>query len=322
MDISVIQSIAQGMGLAPMLDSFTEETYLALCTLPEAHVSELLQSVAFKVAKGTLTNPSNYICAAVSRGYTPNDSFKGAKGYSSGKGYSPAGKGPSYDSSGWYSSTPAGAQSDPDAGNLALQAAMQSATSAGVQLTQEAANSLMTVPSTTAADILEYVAVKYHELRDPSNYIIATIFKKGQQKGDKGYDSYGDKGGGKGKFKGPRPLKSIPQDLTPLERAVVDLNQEALWGAQEIDFNTVLALRCLPQHEAMAILTSFGGKGRSGKGGDIFNINNYLQAAVAKTQRGSDDWGTSVARIGAQWGVSNTAGYEAFDHPEKRMRLE
>lgn len=278
--ISLIMQAAQGLGL-----ELTAEAYASMSTMPESHIAELLQSVASKVAKGTLNNPSNYICAAIKRGYQSNDQWSIAK--ESGVA-PPPNLGPTTMGVQRMSEVAWGEESSEE-GNLALQLAMQTATVAGVLLTQEAANALMAVPSQMAASILDYVAQKNSELRDPSNYIIATVAKKVSDKGkgkDFGKGAPSDFGGGdkgKGKGKGRRPM--IPPDISPIELKCVEVNGLGHWGDQAIDLATLMAFRTLPLEISITMLDQFIAKGR-GKGGSISNINNYLQAGIAQVQKG------------------------------------
>jgi len=263
---AIVLATAQGLGL-----DLNAEAYASLGTLPESDAVELLTRVATKVSSGSLNNPSKYIGAAVARGYTSNETYSQLK---------VAGLAPS------AGAPPEVSGVSTEEGNLALQVAMQNAATAGVFITQEAANALMSVPSQTAASVLDYVARKHGELRDPSTYIIASIAKKGQGKGTGGASH---SNGFEASYEIPSSvvelLQSHPHDITPLERKCIELNASGLWQGQQIDISTLFALRCLPPNQAIDILDVFASKGR-GKGGTISNINNYLQAGVAKVQRG------------------------------------
>jgi len=339
----IIVQAAQGLGL-----ELTAEAYTAMASLPEAHIAELLQSVATKVAKGSLNNPSNYICAAIKRGYQSNDTWNQLKATGMGDYNQATGVTDYYQASGMAPTAYPGpaaigvphmseiswGEESTEEGNLALQLAMQNATVGGVLLTQEAANSLMSVPSQMAASILDYVAQKHHELRDPSNYIIATVAKKVQDKGKgKGggstsaaYSSGGGGGGGKGKSR----AAMIPNDISAVELKCVEVNAEGLWGEQQLDLNTLMSLRCLSQDVALNMLEQFVGKGR-GKGGGIANINNYLQAGIAQIQKGDmSGYNASnlppaiedaAAAIEANAGYSGGAGGNSdFEPDAKRSR--
>jgi len=318
--LSLIMQAAQGLGL-----ELTAEAYASMSTLPESHIAELLQSVATKVAKGSLNNPSNYICAAIKRGYQSNDAWNAAKDAGLAP---PPNLGPTTMGVQRMSEVTWGEESSEE-GNMALQLAMQTATVAGVLLTQEAANALMAVPSQMAASILDYVAQKAGELRDPSNYIIATVAKKVGDKGKGKGSSWGDSGKGefgdskgKGKGKGRRPM--IPPDITTVELKCTEVNSLGLWGDQIIDLNTLMALRTLPSEISLTMLDQFVAKGR-GKIGAIANINNYLQAGIAAIQRGDLSGIGGAGPMAAVEDISASLGGfgAATDEPDlKRSRKE
>eukprot|EP00439_Symbiodinium_sp_Y106_P078345 s462_g17.t1 len=103
---------------------------------------------------------------------------------------------------------------------------------------------------------------------------------------------------------------AVPPDVTVMERAVLDLNQRDLWNGQNLDANSLLALRCLPEEQAMDLLGSLYSKG-TGKGGvSIANPNNYLQAAIAKIVRtggmssGMNFTGNQTRQKAAELGLS------------------
>eukprot|EP00434_Breviolum_minutum_P031564 symbB.v1.2.027909.t1/scaffold2900.1/size67660/2 len=60
----------------------SNEAMAALEQLPFSHSSELLEATKQKFESGHLKDPSNYICATVSRGYVPRTGGKGAIGSS------------------------------------------------------------------------------------------------------------------------------------------------------------------------------------------------------------------------------------------------
>ncbi|CAE7524764.1 unnamed protein product [Symbiodinium sp. CCMP2456] len=102
---------------------------------------------------------------------------------------------------------------------------------------------------------------------------------------------------------------AVPPDVTLMERAVLDLNQRDLWNGQNLDANSLLALRCLSEEQAMDLLGSLYSKG-TGKGGvSISNPNNYLQAAIAKIVRtgmssGMNFTGNQTRQKAAELGLS------------------
>lgn len=257
-------SVAKALGL--VLDA---EALQSVTSLPEEYVSEFLEGVAKKVHQGTIANPNKYICGTMKRGYTPNEAYRAQR------------------ASGALA--PKAIVLDGPHSDAALEAAVDRVRATGVVLTEEAAAALGSVPQLHAVEILDHVAEKAGELRDPSNYVVATIAR--------GYQPRGERGKGKGY---PSPLTAtpeadgrfrrtmLPEDVRPLERRVVELNGEGLWGEQKFDVATLLALRCLPQEQALEVLEGFANKARTmkGHGKGISNINNYMQAAVTKILRG------------------------------------
>jgi len=221
---------------------------------------------------------------------------------------------------------------------------MAKAEASGVQLTDEAVQALLTLRAEHASEILEAVAEKHTTLRDPSNYVVATIARgyqprndapperrasdgKGRDRGDRGslYETvYGskrdrdyrdrdfdrdsrDKGYGKsdsksdGKGKGKQPSVNLPNDVTPLESAVLELNEMNLWSGQEINCATLITLRCLGEDDAIDMLSNLQSKGQGKGGKGISNLNNYIQAAVSKVVReGGGGKNTSDAKGGSR----------------------
>ncbi|CAL1126038.1 unnamed protein product [Cladocopium goreaui] len=72
---------------------------------------------------------------------------------------------------------------------------MQKAEQAGLSLSDDAVQALLTIPASHASEILEAVAEKHTDLRDPSNYVIATITRGYVPRSDGGGKSGGGKGG-------------------------------------------------------------------------------------------------------------------------------
>ncbi|CAJ1454666.1 unnamed protein product [Effrenium voratum] len=93
-------------------------------------------------------------------------------------------------------------------------------------------------------------------------------------------------------------VRQVPPDASTVEMAILDLNQKDLWQGQRLDANSLLALRCVPEEQAMDILGSLFSKG-SGKG-VIRNPNDYLQAAVAKIMRDGGSSGGGMNFTGNQ----------------------
>mmetsp|Transcript_58792 Transcript_58792/g.140141 ORF Transcript_58792/g.140141 Transcript_58792/m.140141 type:complete len:362 (+) Transcript_58792:73-1158(+) len=331
-----------------------DEAHHALASMQPDHVEELLQSVTRKVQIGTVTNASNYICAAIKRGYTSNESYQAAKG---------DGKGGSFGSFAGRGKGPVGGKPSSDG---EVHAALQRVAAAGVMLSEEATAALNQVLPEHAVEILDHVILKAGELRDPSNYVAATIargyqprndFKGGLGEGKFGgkgkYDDYGaqklqpqhwppeSSSWGKSSYgdaswatssTNARPAAVLPSDITALEQMVVDLNLEGLWGEQQFDVNTLLMLRCVPEGQAKELLGSFAGKARAmkGKGKGISNINNFVQSAIVKILRGDRTYEKGGYQDGKsqpqQWmSLGGQGGYGDYNGgypPAKRGRWE
>eukprot|EP00435_Cladocopium_sp_Y103_P002453 s1122_g1.t1 len=88
-------------------------------------------------------DPSNYIIATVSRGYVPRSGSKGAIGASGGKGGGGKGKQENYEAA---------------AAALINTPGMQKAEQAGLSLSDDAVQALLTIPASHASEILEAVA--------------------------------------------------------------------------------------------------------------------------------------------------------------------
>mmetsp|Transcript_22557 Transcript_22557/g.51636 ORF Transcript_22557/g.51636 Transcript_22557/m.51636 type:complete len:363 (-) Transcript_22557:29-1117(-) len=340
----------------------SEDAIDSLVSISAEDIMECLQGVAKKVQLGVVGNPSKYICAAVSRGYMKNEQFyamkgeKGSmkgydggkgydkgydsKGYDSAKGYSKAGgKGPV--GGGGYGKSDGGWKGDGgwEAPNTDVHSALQQVAAMGIQLNHDAIAQLGQLQPEQAVEILEQVARKAGELRDPSNYVSATIAKGYQPTSGKG--GFNDwppapiigsaKGGGLPKFQGDAPWNTpgksgpvpraamLPPDITPLEQLVVDLNGESLWEDQQFDINTLLMLRCLPESDALDLIGTFGQKARAmkGKGKGISNINNYIQTAIVKITRGE---GASGGYAGGDHSYFNGHDLNGGESSAKRPR--
>lgn len=170
-----------------------DEALQALEGLPEEHALELLDATASKFQSGQLKSPSNYVCATIARGYVPRSGKDGGgKGGDKGDKGGAKGIGPALSN----------AEYEVAAAALINTPGMQRAEAVGLQLTDEAVHALLRLPSPHASEILDAVADKHAELRDPSNYVVATIARGYSPR--KGGDKGGEKGGGSGG--GPRDL--------------------------------------------------------------------------------------------------------------------
>mmetsp|Transcript_48521 Transcript_48521/g.90927 ORF Transcript_48521/g.90927 Transcript_48521/m.90927 type:complete len:381 (+) Transcript_48521:55-1197(+) len=281
----------------------------ALSSLPGDDAVELLRTLSQKVATGRVRDASNYVCATIARGYV-SQANGGAQAFVQSQ-YAAQGE----------PGKPMVQDSEVAAVRLQSTVGMIKAQQAGVDLNDDAIKALLKLPTHHASQLLEQVAEKKGVIRDLSNYVCATVARGFHPKESVGvapsmmlrshapkYQSSplaglqqmsASKGGGvfgKGKGKEAVPnttVELIPPDISMMERAVLDLNQRDLWHGQNLDANSLLALRCLPQEQAMDLLGALYSKG-SGKGSvSIANPNNYLQAAIAKIIR---DGGVTTGR--------------------------
>jgi len=181
---------------------------------------------------------------------------------------------------------------------------MVRAEEAGVNLTDDAIQALLKLPTQHASQLLEQVAEKKTKgvIRDLSNYVIATVARGYHPKegglvgGHLGLQPRPKTqaephaplaaqlaaqpqlapafqrgvapapGHDRSKGKGKSTIELVPPDATVVEMAILDLNQKDLWDGQRLDAESLLALRCLPEEQGMDLLGSLFSKG-SGKGG-------------------------------------------------------
>lgn len=287
----------------------------ALSGIPVDHALELIATVAAKVQSGYVQNASNYVSATIARGYVP-ESSGGALAASAARAEAAGGR--------------PGRNGQGAAAALERTSGMQKALQAGLQLTGEAIQALLSLPTSYASELLEQVAGKAGSLRDPSNYIAATIAKgfvpkevaarpgplvaysphqpppprtpppsafvggsavKGGRYYPPAEQLKGDRWHGKGAAAeaspswGSRGRDSllVPLDLTAVEAKVLELNYKDHLAAQPLDATTLIALRCLPEVQALDLLGGLESKLSSPKG--IANPNNYVQAAVVRIRR-------------------------------------
>ncbi|CAE7891006.1 unnamed protein product, partial [Symbiodinium sp. KB8] len=275
--------------------------------LPVEAAIEFIDVVARKTATGHLKDPSNYVCATIARGYVPQAKLPSWQGHASFEAPPPA----------------SAVMLDMDMAAARLQSTdgMRKAEQAGIDLNQDALNALLRLPTQNASQLLEQVVEKQGTIRDLSNYVCATVARGFHPKESTGTVWSGlpnraetEVPGAKAKGKGKATMENkgielVPPDVTLMERAVLDLNQRDLWNGQNLDANSLLALRCLPQEQAMDLLGSLYSKG-TGKGGvSIANPNNYLQAAIAKIVRtgmsnGMNFTGNQTRQKAAELGLS------------------
>jgi len=147
------------------------EAVKALCSLDQSHAFELLEAVKSKVDMGHIKNPSSYVCATISRGYVPQ-----ADGGAVQASILLAGGDATYGGN-VASDSYADDDFDSAAATLASSKGMLKAQQAQLQLNDEAVRALLQLEPDHASELLETVADKHKRtaLRDPSNYIVATI---------------------------------------------------------------------------------------------------------------------------------------------------
>eukprot|EP00913_Durusdinium_trenchii_P002326 g2148.t1 len=265
-------------------------------------------------------DPSNYICATVSRGYVPRSGSgqKGAIGAGGAKGG--GGHKPGSDN---YEAAAAALIQTPG---------MKKAEDAGVSLSDEAIQALLTIPASHASEILDAVAEKHQDLRDPSNYVIATINRGagkrseggGAGKGGKAagnlYETiYGSKGGGKQPHFEDHSKRSHSSVFSgPIGAGAGGYGSygnsySGSWSGGEINCATLLSLRCIPEDDAMELLQNLQGKGISKGSKGIGNLNNYIQAAVSKIAKEGGGGGGSGGHNGSTGGKGRRAAQRQAD---------
>jgi len=298
----------------------------AMRTLSLEHALELASSVKNKVESGHIKNPSSYVCATVVRGYVP-EADGGAQAFCQAQQTEPAVHqvpAAALQVTPRHPSSSGGVDMSMAVARLSSTIGMVRAEEAGVNLTDDAIQALLKLPTQHASQLLEQVAEKQVKgvIRDLSNYVIATVAR-----------GYHPKEGGvvgghlglqprhksqaephaplaaqlaaqpqlapvfqrgvapaapapdRSKGKGKGTIELVPPDATVVEMAILDLNQKDLWDGQRLDAESLLALRCITEEQGMDLLGSLFSKG-SGKGNvKIRNPNDYVQAAVAKIIR-------------------------------------
>lgn len=276
----------------------SDDAAAALAQLAVEHAEELL---AFVLSKhGELRDPSNYIASTVARG------FKSRR------------EGP----------VPGGHFAGPSARGAAtathdVERAKQRMQEAGVELDQMAWAAIESLPAEHALEIMDYVAENHRFLRNPSSYVSSTVSRGFvSRKGGIGAPSSSLLGG-----KGPpafypaatahaAPLSTnpalIPPDVTPLERRVLQVNAQVLSPSQQVDFQTYLALRCVPQWQAEELLQTV-----QAKCSVIASPCNYIQAAVTKIQRGQG-WSSGGPVMHGAEGYGQMPAYQENGHKRHR----
>lgn len=188
----------------------------ALATLPAEHATEMLNYVA---EKGTgLRNPSKYITSTVARGFQPRKV---------------ANSGPSPE---------------------AIETVQAQAQKAGLSLNEEAVGALANLPSEQSQELLDFVVDKRGDLRDPSNYVLATIARgfKSRRGGSTVTDLSSN--------------KEVASALQRLRDSGVDLDDAAKQ-----------ALSSLPADHAVEMLAHV-----AEHAGHLRNPSNYIVTTVAR----------------------------------------
>jgi len=257
---------------------------------------------------------------------------------------------------------------DDAAARLASSRGMQKAQQVQLQLNDEAVTALLQLETAHASELLEIVADKHTSLRDPSNYIVATIARGFVPKANAN-DPPPPPGlppglprtppprqplphppqpppwgphvvpphssappvytnGSMGKSAGPRgPNDLVPPDLSQVEAKVLELNAQDLWSGQQINVETLVAMRCVRQDQALQLLGSLEAKGR-GKGGiSVRDPNNYVQAAVVKIGKSAAEGGSGGFSSRSEAVVVpppgwNAAGNKKVVGPPRRSNYE
>lgn len=245
----------------------TEEALRALEGLPAEHATELLDFVLAD-GGGRLRNPSNYIVSTIARGFVPRRGS--GPGFAAGGGAAIGGL-----------------------GGGAADAALDQAAAAAVAALRDG-------PSPAAAGPpAERPAVATASPPPPA---LGSGGGGGLGSGGRGEGHF--LGGGAGRGSSPR---LIPPDVTALELRVLDFNMKNLFGGQQLDFQSYMALRCIVAESAAEMLDSMELKTRRG-GAVISSPNNYVQAAVTKISRGQGTYGPSAAAAAVSAGAAGLTG--------------
>lgn len=295
------------------------EAVQALQRIPPEHAAELLEYVSMK--KHSLRDPSNYVLSTISRGFVSRKrpGIGGATLVGVGDQLALGAAGST------------GSGDDLVAAEDACAHAVALAQTVGLQLSSEAANALSGMEPTHAAELLEFVARRKDQLRDPSTYVLSTIArgyvsrKSGstatataapvatnqllQSLSDLASQLPGLVGASmptgtpdlslvpldQGSTFQPSAAMAAdmgaelylsnpelcPPDISPVERRCLRVNAMGLLGGQQVDIESLLALRCLPEEQALELLERVQDKLSAGAT-NVGNLNTYLRAAITK----------------------------------------
>lgn len=286
-----------------------EQALKALAGLPSDHAVELLEGTIEK--RDTLRNPSSYITSIVSRGFVPR----------SGKGYGKAGPsvGEALSAADLAARGVTSIWRLQDMGVELTDEALRALSTLPAEHAAEIVDFVADSPQGHFRDPSNYIASTvargFVSRRGNGSSPPMGVYEGGGKgeghygSGGKGDSHYGGAGsGGGGGYGGggggspapwrgsapaaavsappPAPMLSqsmIPHDVSSLEMRIMQLNAMNLWKDLQIDLPSYLALRCVPQHQALEILDAMEAKS---KFTGISSPCNYVQATIAKIQKG------------------------------------
>jgi len=274
-----------------------QEALHALASLPSQHAAELVDTVSKKMQQGNMRDPSNFIVATVNKGFQSKAEWErgGGKGYHDGRGW-PDGKG--YSDS-WYSKggdatagsswhEPHHLQGGCEPAELAGCEGMLRAQQASIVLTDEALQALMGLPLVHASELLDRTASKHGELRDPSNFILATIAKGFVSRLDGSTSGGGSAGSGAPSWSASTAPSAPCADDRGL--AFCDGMQKAQSAGIQLTDEALSALKTVPLPHASEILDHVAM--RYGQG-ELRDPSNFICATVAKGFTSRVDGSTS-----------------------------
>lgn len=178
---------------------------------------------------------------------------------------------------------PADADEDPCSRSLAL------AHQVGLQLSLDAVNALASLPPEQASELLEFVALRKDQLQDPNGYILSEVTRMLSTPGDVAlYDSLAPVAIAPSTGAAAiAPLVAnpelLPPDVSAVEQECLQLNASGIFSEQTIDVESLLALRCLTQEQALELLDQVQLKYQAAdRGASVGNLNSYIRAAAWK----------------------------------------
>lgn len=243
----MIDPVQGGIARVQLLGVELDQMALAaLGTLPPEHACEMLDYVAENT--GSLRNASKYITGTVKRGFMPRTSAGAAVAATAPGGFA----------CGW---APSAAALAPGASSDMLQLRAQEL---GLTLSNEAINALATMPQEHSDELMEFVAEKRQELRDPSNYIASTVAR--------GFKSR-RMGGGVGVASAPWASGGRQQGAQDIAHAM----QRCQALAIDIDEMARLALSTLPPSHAVELLDHVFENHTN-----LRNVSSYISRTISR----------------------------------------